>query len=137
MMEMRQALLKGFAVLLFANLIALIAGCEEANQSDVKKHRLIAAENKQLQAQLQAETQRRDKEIQKLKDQLAQSEKERQDYQLKTEKERQDCEQVVENAIKERIEGVLSAAMDEASKVNEENERLKAEIKQLKSKKSQ
>jgi hypothetical protein len=156
MTEMRQVLLKGFAVLLFTNVIALIAGCEEANQSDVKKHRLIATENRQLRAQLQAETQRQDKEIQNQKDQLAKCEKEKQDWQQKVEQEKQDClqridkekqnwqqnaekekqdwQQSVEEEIKDQSNAVLTDVIEQLAKLREENDRLKAEIEQLKSK---
>jgi hypothetical protein len=152
MTEMRQVLLKGLAVLLFTNVISLIAGCEEANQSDVRKHRLIATENRQLQAELQ----RRDKEIQNQKDQLAKCEKEKQDWQQKVEKEKQDClqrinkekqnwqqnaekekqdwQQSVEQEIKGQSNAILTDVIEQLAKLREENDRLKAEIEQLKSK---
>ncbi len=98
----------------------LLCGCEEANTSDVKMHRLIAAENSQLRAQLQAETQKRDKEIKDLKDQLGQCEQEKQVWQDKADK-----------ALKEQIDGMIGIVMDEANNLKQENENLKARIKEL------
>ena len=98
-------------------LVSLIAGCEEENISEVKKHRLIAVENKELKA----EVEKRDKNITKLEDDLAQCRTDRDKW-----------KETATETIHENVREILVHAMEESVQLREENVKLKAEIEQLK-----
>lgn len=97
-------LVVAFAV--FVVFIVLIAGCEEPSLSNIKKHRLIASENRQLKKQLE----QRDREIEKLK-------------------------RISEGRPPENIENLLNLASmqiaEENTRLYAENEKLKAQVQQL------
>jgi len=101
-------------------LIALTAGCKDQNLSNTKKTRLIAVENNQLRKDLA----QRDKEIEGQKELL-----------VKCEQEKKDIEGQVQNTINE-----LSAAnfqdFEKITKLEEENNDLKAQIESLKKQES-
>lgn len=104
--------------------IMLIEGCEEQSLSDTKKHRLIAAQNRQLKEQLEqrdAEIGNRDAEIKKQK-KLLEKCRQKKDA-LKTESKRNFQDQVNE---------VLNTVMEENVKLRQEVESLKVQIEKLK-----
>lgn len=98
-------------------LVSLIAGCEEENISDVKKHRLIAVENKELKA----EVEKLDKKVAKLEDDLAQCRTDRDKWEV-----------TATETIQKNVRGILGHAMEKNVQLREENVKLKAEIEQLK-----
>jgi len=97
----------------------LVAGCQEEQTSIdvVRKHRLISAENKQLEARID----RQDKKIESLKESLA-----------KCQKDRDKWKETATKTIQENVRGILGHAMEESVKLREENTKLKAQIEQLK-----
>jgi Skp family chaperone for outer membrane proteins len=71
-------------VLAIITAIVFTGGCQEEQvSSNVSLHRLIAAENRELKAQLQQETKKHDEEIKNLKTQL-QTETKKRDDEIKT-----------------------------------------------------
>ena len=131
-------------------------GCEKQQEtsSDVRMHRLIAMENKQLKEQLQQETKKSDDEIKNLKNQLQTETNKRDDEikKLKTELQNETkklndeikilteqlarCEQTRDEKIAEEVkkscgEQVTSLTEWNTELVNE-NERLKNELAKLK-----
>jgi carbonic anhydrase len=98
--------------------IVLIAGCSEqdASKSEVRKSRLIAAQLKKQSEQLS-------KEVEKQKELLA-----------KCLEEKKIAAQPQES-VKEQMDSLLTAAMEQSAKLREENEKLKMEIRELKRKK--
>jgi septal ring factor EnvC (AmiA/AmiB activator) len=111
---------KQFVLTMVLILIALTAGCKDQNLSNTKKTRLIAVENNQLRKDLA----QRDKEIEGQKELL-----------VKCEQEKKDIEGQVQNTINE-----LSAAnfqdFEKITKLEEENNDLKAQIESLKKQES-
>lgn len=121
----RQAKGTIFSVVGIVFVVMLVAGCEE-ELSNVKKHRLIATENRQLKkqlAQLEVEIERQktlhNTEIEKQKQLLEECE------QAKKVK----AEQPPENV--EDLFGILNDALTENQVLSEENEKLKARVQQL------
>ena len=97
--------------------IMFLTGCQEESLSDTKKSRLIADENRQLKQQLS----RRDREIAKQKELL----------ELCLEEKRN-----LESLSAKQIENIMGGAFENISRENaeivEENEKLRAEIDELK-----
>ncbi|MCJ7779005.1 MAG: hypothetical protein MUP16_11925 [Sedimentisphaerales bacterium] len=97
--------------------IMLIAGCSEQNtSSEVRKSRLIAAQLKKQSEQLS-------KEIEEQKELLA-----------KCLEEKKIATQPQES-VKEQMDSLLTAAMEQNAELRDENEKLKMEIRELKRKK--
>jgi len=96
---------------------AWAGGCQEEQTADVKMSRLISAENRQLEHEIEALKKQMDQQ----KQQLAQCEKERQDWQYKAEK-----------GLEEQNEKMMSMMITSQAEITNENERLKAELAKLK-----
>jgi len=104
------------------------AGCQEQGLSSEKKSRLIAAEN----VQLKKEIEQHDKEIEKLK-KLHDEEIERQEELLtRCLQEKESWKQKAQQNIKEQVDSVLAAVVDDNAKLREEIKNLKAQIEKLK-----
>ncbi len=97
--------------------VVFTAGCEEENQIDIKKSRLIAIENKQLKKQSK---QLRD-EIEKQKELLEQCEEAKKAKKVK-----------VKQPAKYQLDGILGDVLEENQALRKENKKLQTEIGQLK-----
>lgn len=114
-------------VLALGVVIALTAGCEEANLSSTKKARLVAVENRQLKKQLE----QRRKEI----------ERQKKLHDMEMEKQRgllEKCLQrtkVLQEQANEEFKGLVDGISDmfdeENKRLRNENEKLKAQVKEL------
>lgn len=102
---MKRPVQKAIVLAVGVVVIMLIAGCEEESQSNIKKSRLIAAENIQLK-----------KEIEKQKELLEKYLQEKKPPEEMSPESTQDLTQFL---------------FEENIKLHEENEKLKAEIMQL------
>lgn len=143
------------AVLAVIAAIVFTGGCQEEQvSSDVNMHRLIAMENKDLKAQLQQETSKRDEEIKNLKTQLQTETKKRDDViknlekQLQTEKEKlnadvenlskqlakctQTTDEKMAEDMKKYCEEQVTSLMDWNTELVAENELLKTELDKIK-----
>ncbi|MFH1369828.1 MAG: hypothetical protein ABII09_00850 [Planctomycetota bacterium] len=130
-------------------------GCQEEQvSSDVRIHRLIAMENKELKEQLQQETKKHNEEIKNLKTQQQIEIKKRDDEiknlekQLQTERKKlneevqnlskqlAECTQTTDEKITEQMkkycEESTSTLMEWNTELVAENERLKTELAQIK-----
>ena len=114
-------------------------GCQEQQAPDTRTARLIALENKELKAQMQAEKRERDEEIQKLKEQIqADTKKYNDEVQsisdilAQCEHDRTEGIKETERKNKEQIDNVLSGIIAENQKLTAEIQRLNAEIAKLK-----
>jgi cell division protein FtsB len=129
----------GAATVIMVMIGVWVWGCQEQQTPDMRTARLIAIENKELKAQMQAETKKRDDEIQKLKEQIqADIKKHNSEIQSMSDLLSQ-CEhdrtvglKEQEKLQKEQIEKVLTGVMQENQKLTAEIERLNAEIAKLK-----
>ena len=95
----------------------MVGGCQEEEKTDVKMHRLIAAEN----TQLKGENENLKGQTEQLRQQLAKSEEERKMWQDKSERQ-----------IKENVEGIMLIQLEENIKLTREIEQLQAEVAKLK-----
>jgi polyhydroxyalkanoate synthesis regulator phasin len=111
----------GLAITALVIIGGFVGGCEEGQATnsppDVKMQRLFAAENEQLKS----ENEKLKGNIEQLKQQLEQCDKQRQDWQNKAQTE-----------IKESIDGILKAGVEQNAALNNEIEQLKEEIAKLK-----
>ena len=125
---MKKAVRKGFVLVVsVVVVIMLIAGCQEQQLPSAKKSRLIAAENMQLKKELE----QRSKDIKGLKD-LHDKETEKQEELLaKCQEEKETWREKSRQNIRNQVNGVVDAIMDQNAKLRRENEKLKAQIKQL------
>ena len=116
-------------VLAVGIVVMLIAGCdEEQNLPDMKRNRLIAAENMRLTKELE----RRDKEIKKQKELHNKKNEQQQTLLEKCLKEKNAWKEKAQQNIQEQVDKVLVAVMEQNAKLREENESLKAQIEKLK-----
>ena len=143
------------AVLAILAAMVFTGGCEKQQaSSDVRMHRLIAMENRELKAQLQQETKKRDEEIKNLKNQLQTETKKRDDgiKNLKTQLQNETkklndevknlteqltrCEQTRDGKIAEEVkkycEEQVTSLTDWNTELVTENEQLKNELAKLK-----
>jgi len=148
--------MKAYTVVL-AIIAAMVftAGCqEEQESSDVSLHRLIAMENRDLKAQLQQETKKREEEIKNLKTQMQTETKKRDDKiktlekQFQTEKEKlnadvddltkqlAECVQTTDEKMAEDMkkycEESTTILMNWNTELVAENERLETELAKIK-----
>ncbi|MFZ0035428.1 MAG: hypothetical protein WAK60_10650 [Sedimentisphaerales bacterium] len=99
--------------------IVLIAGCSEQDtSSEVRKSRLIAAQLKKQSEQLSME-------VEKQKELLAKCLEEKKIAETGSQQE----------IVKEQMNSLLTASMEQNTKLREENEKLKTEIEELKKRK--
>ena len=125
---MKKAVRKGFVLVVsVVVVIMLIAGCQEQQLPSAKKSRLIAAENMQLKKELE----RRSKDIKGLKE-LHDREIEKQEKLLaKCLGEKETWREKSRQNIRNQVNGVVDAIMEQNAKLRRENEKLKAQIEQL------
>lgn len=107
-----------------------VAGCGEQNEVVTEKHRLIAAENIELQRQLE----QRDREIKEQKELL---EKSLEEKRVLEEEANKHLEEVLGSLLKDfgdnvKLQEESKKLKGEVEELQKENERLKGEIKQLK-----
>ena len=126
---MKRAVRKGFVLVVsVVVVIMLIAGCEEQQLPSAKKSRLIAAENMQLEKELE----RRSEDIERLKE-LHDREIQKQEKLLaKCLEEKETWKEKSRQNIRNQVNGVVDAIMVQNAKLRRENEKLKAQIEQLK-----
>ncbi len=124
---MKKAVRKGFVVAISVVVVMLIAGCQEQQLPSEKKSRLIAAENMQLKKELE----RRSKEIEGLKE-LHDREIQKQEKLLaKCLEEKETWKEKSRQNIRNQVNSVVDALMEQNAKLREENEKLKAQIEKL------
>jgi len=124
---MKKAVGKGFVLVVSVVVVMLIAGCQEQQLPSEKKSRLIAAENMQLKKELE----RRSKEIEGLKE-LHDREIQKQEKLLaKCLEEKETWKEKSRQNIRNQVNGVVDAIMEQNAKLRQENEKLKAQIENL------
>jgi len=127
-MEKPAQILRYYAPLLLCSYaLMLIAGCGEKEPLNVRKSRAIAAENMTLKRQLERRKMEMDllkekhsKEVQRLEKQLVDCRKQRDEWQ---ERARQN--------VRDQAKDVADAVMAENARLHAENEKLRAQIKEL------
>jgi hypothetical protein len=131
----------GCAIVTIVTIGLLVWGCQEEQTPDMRTARLIALENKELKAQMQAEIKKRDDEIHKLKEQIqADTKKHNDEVQsisdilAQCEHDRTEGIKETERKNKEQIESVLSGVIAENQKLSAEIQKLNEEIAKLKGK---
>ncbi len=107
--------------------VVLGAGCQTQESPDAKKSRLIAAENMRLEKELA----QRGKEIERLKTQHDKQMKQQQEQLTKCLERRAALEKQLQENVKEQVESVLTAVVEENAKLQQEIKQLKAEIEKL------
>lgn len=110
--------------------IILIAGCAEQETPNVKKSRLIAAENIELKKQLE----QRSKEIEKINQLYDEKIKEQQNLLADCLQKKESWKNKSQQNIREQVDSVLDAVMEQNAKLREKNEKLKEQIEQLQTK---
>lgn len=123
---MKEPARKAF-ILVVGVAVMLIAGCGQGETPSVKKSRTIAAENMALKKQLK----QRSSEIEKLKELHDRKIKEQQKLLAKYQQENETLKQKSQRNIRNQVKGVLDTVIEENAKLREENEKLKAQIKEL------
>lgn len=126
---MKRSARKAF-VLAIGIVVILIAGCTEQEQSSPKKDRTIAAENMALKKKVEL----RGREIQELKKQHEEEMKKQEEALAKCIEEKEVLKKKSQQNIREQVKGVLDAVIVDNTKLRQENERLKAQIEELKTK---
>ncbi len=123
---MKRAARKIF-VLAVCVVVMLIVGCGEQAPPSVKKSRLIAAENMRLTKELE----RRDKEIESIKELHNKEIKKQEKLLAKCLEEKESWKQKARQNVRNQVKGVFDAVMEQNAKLREENEKLKAQIEKL------
>lgn len=106
-------------VLVTIAVFILIAGCDQQNQSNTRKSRLVAVENLKLKEQLQ----QRDNQIKRKEELLKQCWQEKKALQNQLGKER-----------REELNDVFGDILEHSQKLQQENKELKARVKKLETK---
>jgi len=127
---MKEAVRKGFVLVVSVVVIMLIAGCEEQQLPSEKKSRAIAAENMQLKKDLE----RRSKEIEGLKDLHDREIKKQEKLLAKCLEDKETWKEKSRQSVRNQVKGVLDTVIEENAKLRRENEELKAQIEKLKAK---
>jgi len=135
------------ALIIVAGIVLMhIAGCQEAQTETpgAKKNRLIAAQNIELKKQVaQHDKQieylkaRHGKQIEGLNEQHAKQLKGEQKKVEDCQRQAQGCEEQLAKKMDDTVGEILTSALEEGAKVREENETLKAQIAELKTKLNQ
>ncbi len=107
---------------------AFMVGCGEQESSQVRIHQLIAEENRQLRAQMDIDKQKNDIAIQQLQSQI----KTLTEQLSKCEQQKQMWQDRADKGMKEQVDAVLTAALEQNAKMKAEIERLKGELAKLK-----
>jgi len=111
--------------LIFA--VMLAAGCGAQEPLSVKKCRVIAAENTELRKKLE----RRDKELEILKEDYGKEVKEQKKMLQTCLREKEELKNKSQQNIRSQVKGVLDTVLEENKKLREDNTRLKAQIEEL------
>jgi len=135
------------ALIIVAGIVLMhIAGCQEAQTEapGTKKSRLIAAQNIELKKQVaQRDKQMEDlktrhgKQIESLNEERAKQLKEEQKKVEDCQRQAQGCQEQLGKKMDETVGEILTSTLEEGAKVREENEALKAQIAELKTKLNQ
>ena len=123
---MKRAARKIF-VLAVCVVVMLIVGCGQQAPPGVKKSRLIAAENMQLKRELE----QCNHEIEKLIELHNKEIKKQEKLLAKCLEEKESWKQKARQNVRNQVEGVFDAVMEQNAKLLEENEKLKAQIEKL------
>ncbi len=105
--------------------IASIAGCGEKEAPSVRQSRAIAAENMELQKQLDRSNAR----IENLKEQYDKELDKQQKLLEKCKQERDQWKAKSQQNVRDQVKDVLDTVMAENTRLREENTKLKAQIK--------
>ena len=123
---MRRPDLKTFMFIAFCAVI-LTAGCGPQEPPDVRKSRVIAAENIELRKELD----RRNKELELLKEQYAKEVREQKKRLQACLQEKEELKNKSRQNIRNQVKDVLDSVLAENRKLSDENVRLKAQIAEL------
>lgn len=115
-------------ILLVGAVVMLIAGCagQQASPS-VKQSRVIAAENIELKKQLEQQS----REIETLKAQHSEQIKKQASSLAACQQEKETWKKKAQQNIRNQVQGVLDAVMEDNTRLREENKELKTQIEQL------
>ena len=102
----------------------LIAGCGEKEAPSVKQSRAIAAENIELQRQLDRSNAR----IENLKKQYDKESEKREKLLKKCQQELEEWKAKSRQNVRDQVKGVLDSVMADNTRLREENAKLKAQI---------
>lgn len=108
--------------------LMLMSGCEQQETTGVKKNRLIASENMKLKKDLK----RLNVEIKKLKEQHNTQIKKKEKLLAQSIERAEAWRKKASQNVRNQVEGVVDAVMEQNVELREENKKLKAEIEQLK-----
>ncbi len=109
-------------------ILMLISGCAQQEQMDVKMSRLVAAENMKLKEELRQQ----DWEIESLKEQYEQQVKKLEDMIAEYKEQIKAWEEKSRQNVRDQVEGVLDAVVEQNAKLKAENMLLREEVKELK-----
>lgn len=123
---MKGLILRALALTIGA-FIVLGAGCQTQESPDAKKSRLIAAENMRLEKELA----QRGRDIERLKTQHDKEMKQQQEQLTKCLERKAALEKQLQENVKEQVESVLTAVVEENAKLQQEIKALKAQIEKL------
>jgi hypothetical protein len=115
------------AILLCACALFLIAGCGEKEPPSVKQSRAIAAEN----IELEKEVDRSNARFENLKKQYDKELEKQRDLFDKCKEERDQWKAKSQQNVRDQVEGVLDSVMADNARLREENAKLKTQIAEL------
>lgn len=104
--------------------VVLIAGCGEKEAPSVRQSRAIAAENIQLQKDLERSNAR----IENIKKQYDKELERQQKLLEKCQKEREDFREKSRQNVRDQVKGVFDTVMADNTRLREENAMLKAQV---------
>lgn len=113
---------------LAVGVVALIVGCGGQETPSVKKSRLIAVENMQLERKLE----QCGKEIQSIKELHNKKSKKQEKLLAGCLQEKESWKRRARQNVRNQVKGVFDVVMEQNAKLLEENEKLKAQIEKLK-----
>ena len=114
-------------VLTVCVVVMSIAGCGEQEPPSVKKSRLIAVENMRLKKELG----QRSKEIERLNELHNKEIKKQEKLLAKCVQEKESWKKKARQNVRNQVKDVFDAVMEQNTKLRDENEKLKAQIKKL------
>jgi hypothetical protein len=105
----------------------LTGGCGPKETPSIKKSRTIAAENIELRKELD----RRNKELEILKEDYSKEVKEQKKLLAECLQEKEELKEKSRQNIRNQVKGVLDTVLEENKKLREENTKLKAQVEKL------
>jgi hypothetical protein len=123
---MRRPDFKIFTLIVFCA-VMLTAGCGPQEPPDVRKSRVIAAENIELRKELD----RRNKQLELLKEQYAKEVREQKKRLQACLQEKEELKNKSRENIRNQVKDVLDTVLAENRKLSDENARLKSQIAEL------